>query len=110
MTRFLVDAQLPPGLARRLAGRGYPAEHVNRVALGIATDLTIWRHAARTGAILITKDEDFVALAEREPGGPQVVWIRIGNISNEALWSAIEPQLDEIIEALNSGERIIEVL
>jgi predicted nuclease of predicted toxin-antitoxin system len=110
MNRFLVDAQLPPGLARRLAARGYPAEHVNQVSLGIAADLTIWRHAARTGAILITKDEDFVTLAEREPDGPQVVWIRIGNIDNEALWSAIEPLLDEIIEALNSGERIIEVL
>jgi predicted nuclease of predicted toxin-antitoxin system len=110
MIRFLVDAQLPPGLARRLADHGYPAEHVNRVSLGIATDRTIWRHAARTGAILITKDEDFVALAEREPDGPQVVWIRIGNISNQALWSAIEPQLDDIVDALNLGERIIEVL
>lgn len=58
----------------------------------------------------MTKDEDFVALAEREQHGPQVVWIRLGNISNEALWSAIEPQLNQIAEAFNSGERIIEVL
>jgi predicted nuclease of predicted toxin-antitoxin system len=110
MIRFVIDAQLPPGLARRLAGRGYPAEHVNRVSLGIAADLAIWRYAARTGAILITKDEDFITLAEREPDGPQVVWIRIGNISNDALWGAIEPLLNQIVEALNSGERIIEVL
>jgi predicted nuclease of predicted toxin-antitoxin system len=110
MIRFLIDAQLPPGLARRLASRGYHAEHVNRVSLGIATDLTIWRHAASIGAILVTKDEDFVALAEREPQGPQVVWIRIGNISNDALWSAVDPLLNQIVEALNSGERIIEVL
>jgi predicted nuclease of predicted toxin-antitoxin system len=94
MLRFLIDAQLPPGLARRLASHGYAAEHVNRISLGIASDLSIWRHAARTGAILVTKDEDFVALAEREPDGPQVVWIRIGNISNEALWRAIELQFD----------------
>lgn len=110
MIRFLIDAQLPPGLARRVSRRGYPAEHVNRVDLGVATDAAIWRHAARTGATLVTKDEDFVALAGRKPDGPRVVWIRIGNISNDALWRTIEPLLDEIVEALTSGERIVEVL
>jgi predicted nuclease of predicted toxin-antitoxin system len=110
MIRFLVDAQLPPGLARRLTTRGYPAEHVNRIDLGIATDGAIWQHAIRTAATLITKDEDFVALANQQSGGPQVVWIRFGNISNDALWRAIDPQLDEIIQALKAGERIVEVL
>lgn len=110
MIRFLLDAQLPPGLAKRLTARGYPAEHVNRVRLGTASDDAIWRHAERTGATLITKDEDFTALAGRDPNGPQVVWIRIGNISNEALWRALEPLLDEIIESLDAGERIVEVV
>jgi predicted nuclease of predicted toxin-antitoxin system len=110
MIRFLVDAQLPPGLAHRLTTRGYPAEHVNRVNLGIASDRDIWLYAARTAAALVTKDEDFVALAGQGPVGPQVVWIRLGNISNDALWRAIDPQLDEIIHALNAGERIVEVV
>ena len=50
MIRFLIDAQLPPGLARRLAARGFEAEHVNRIGLGHHSDLDIWRHADRTGA------------------------------------------------------------
>jgi predicted nuclease of predicted toxin-antitoxin system len=110
MIRFVIDAQLPPGLAQRLAARGHPSEHVNRIDLGNATDDAIWRYAARTGATLITKDEDFLALSELEESGPQVVWVRLGNISNNALWRAIEPQLDEIIQALSAGERIVEVL
>ena len=110
MIRFLVDAQLPPGLAYRLTARGYPAEHVNRVDLGIASDRDVWRYDARTAATLVTKDEDFAALAGQEPAGPQVVWVRVGNISNDALWRALEPQLDQIIQALNAGERIVEVL
>ncbi len=109
MIRFLIDAQLPPGLARRLTERGYPAEHVNRIGLGAAGDDAIWRHAAQTGATLVTKDEDFVVLADRDASGPQVVWMRIGNISNDALWHAVEPQLTEIVQALNAGERIVEV-
>lgn len=78
--------------------------------MGIAGDEAIWRHAARTGAALITKDDDFVALAAGNPNGPQVVWNRVGNIGNDALWRAIDPQLDEIVQALNAGERIVEVV
>ena len=108
--RFLIDAQLPPGLARRLTARGYPAEHVNRIGMGVASDDAIWKHAARTGATLITKDEDFAALAAREPSGPQVVWLRVGNIRNDALWRVIDPHLEEIVQALNASERVVEIV
>ena len=108
--RFLIDAQLPPELVRQLTARGHAAEHVNRIGFGTAGDNAIWQHAIETGATLVTKDEDFAALADRDAAGPQVVWIRIGNISNDALWRALEPQLAEIIQALDAGERVIEVL
>ena len=108
--RFLIDAQLPPGFALRLTSRGYPAEHVNGVGLGNTSDSAIWRHATRSRATLVTKDEDFVALAARDSSGPQVIWIRVGNISNDALWRAIEPNLEEIVEALDAGDRIVEVV
>lgn len=110
MPRFLVDAQLPPGLAERLAARGHVAEHVNRIGLGIKSDSDIWRYAVHTHATLVTKDEDFVALADRETKVRQVVWIRIGNISNDALSRVLDPLLDEIIQALDAGEKIIEVV
>jgi predicted nuclease of predicted toxin-antitoxin system len=110
MIRFLIDAQLPPGLALRLTARGYVAEHVNRIGLGNSSDSAIWQYAARTNATLVTKDEDFVTLAGHKPPGPQVVWIRIGNISNDALWGALAPLLDEIVQSLNAGERVVEVV
>jgi predicted nuclease of predicted toxin-antitoxin system len=110
MIRFLIDAQLPPGLALRLTARGFAAEHVNRIGLGNTSDDDIWQYAARTSATLVTKDEDFAALADQEPNGPQVVWIRLGNISNDALWRVIDPLLDEIVHSLNAGERIVEVV
>lgn len=78
--------------------------------MAVASDDAIWEHAVRTGATLITKDEDFAALAAREPSGPQVVWLRVGNISNDALWRAVDPQLDEIVQALRAGERVVEIV
>jgi predicted nuclease of predicted toxin-antitoxin system len=78
--------------------------------MGIASGNAIWRHAARTKATLISKDEDFAALAARERSGPRVVWLRVGNISNDALWRIIDPHLDEIVQALNAGERVVEIV
>jgi predicted nuclease of predicted toxin-antitoxin system len=108
--RFLVDAQLPPALARNLEGAGHEAEHVNEIGLAVGTDLAIWRHAARTGAVIVSKDEDFVLLARLKPSGPQVVWVRLGNTTNEALWRALGPRLREIATALAEGERLIEIV
>src|SRR5581483_3279558 len=106
--RFVVDAQLPPGLPIRLIQCGHTAEHVN--GIGGAADKAIWDYALQNRAILVTKDEDFIALAHRNPAGPQVIWIRIGNISNEALWKSVDVVLAEIIESLEKGERIVEVI
>ena len=36
--KFLVDAQLPPGLARWLVARGHEADHVFDIGLGAASD------------------------------------------------------------------------
>ena len=107
--RFVIDAQLPPGLAVRLRKLGFVTEHVNRIGLGAASDIAIWEYAKQCGAILITKDEDFVAHAKSEEAGPQVVWIRLGNIGNDALWAVMSTAFDEIHAALAAGERIIEV-
>jgi predicted nuclease of predicted toxin-antitoxin system len=108
--RFLVDAQLPPGLAVHLAAKGHAAEHVHDVGLGGAPDRKVWNYAARHRAVLITKDADFAEIARTSRRGTAVVWVRLGNTTNRALWRTLEPLLSEIVEALQSGERLIEIL
>lgn len=108
--RFLIDAQLPPGLANRLRALGHEAEHVHAIGLGQAVDTEIWQYACRRGAALITKDQDFAAIAASGPAGTAVIWIRLGNTTNEALWKALDPLIPEIIDALSRGERLIEIV
>lgn len=43
--RFLVDAQLPPALARYLTDAGHQAEHVYDIGMGAASDKAIWSYA-----------------------------------------------------------------
>jgi predicted nuclease of predicted toxin-antitoxin system len=108
--RFLVDAQLPPALARMLTAKGYDAEHVHDVELGDAEDGAIWDHAVKSGAAIITKDEDFVSLITLHPGGPPIVWVRLGNTSKQALLRWFEPLIPEIVAAIQNGEKLIEVV
>ncbi len=107
--RFLVDAQLPPALARWLVSEGHDASHVLDHGLESAPDEQIWAYAKKADAALITKDEDFSILAARETGGPKVVWIRRGNVSRRELLLWLGPLLPDVCKALEQGEILVEI-
>ena len=57
--RFLVDAQLPPALARWFVAHGHEAEHVGDKGMQTASDNVIWDYALASASAIVTKDEDF---------------------------------------------------
>lgn len=105
--RFLIDAQLPPGLARWLQGLGHEAEHVFELGMHSAADAEVAAWAEQTGAILISKDEDFGRL--RLPDRFAFVWLRCGNATNRALAEWLEPRWKQVESLLDKGERLIEL-
>lgn len=108
--RFLVDSQLPPALARWLTAAGHPSEHVADVGMAAASDPSVWAYAVRTGAVIITKDQDFaVHRIMSDALTPGVVWLRIGNSRRAELLRWFEPLLPAILSALGEGMRLIEV-
>lgn len=108
--RFIIDAQLPPRLAALLCEAGHDAEHVTDIDLGAADDTAIWSYAKKNSAVIISKDQDFAERAKSAKKAAQVVWIRLGNTTTKALWFALEPMLLDIIEALQKGEKLIEIV
>ena len=106
--RFLVDAQLPPALARRLAALDHVAEHVADCGLATASDMAIRARAASTGAVIITKDEDFAVHRGPHPG-PPIIWLRFGNTRRAALLERVEASLPAILAALARGESLVEL-
>jgi predicted nuclease of predicted toxin-antitoxin system len=107
--RFLVDAQLPPALARVLTERGHVAEHVADVGLLSADDSAIWRYATDNDAVLITKDQDFSDQALLVGSAPVVIWVRTGNMTRRQLLDWFEPLLGRVIAMIDSGDRLIEL-
>lgn len=108
--KFLIDAQLPPALARYLQAFGHDAEHVVDVGLREADDNAIWQFATSPAAVLLTKDEDFAQRRLLTADGPAVIWLRVGNCTNRALLQWFAPMLPDIIERLQQGEMLIEVV
>jgi predicted nuclease of predicted toxin-antitoxin system len=107
---FLVDAQLPPALARLILSFGHQAVHVEEAGVLLSTDQAIWDYAIANTQVIITKDEDFKNLlllssTEKTP----VVWIRLGNCSNTALTRWFQPLFPEILVHLEQGEYLIEL-
>lgn len=105
--KFLIDAQLPPALARWLGEHGHDAIHVAAIDMVGASDADIAARAEADNAILMTKDDDFVAL--RLPDRFGLVWLRVGNATNPALFVWLEPRWPQIEALLISGERFVEV-
>ena len=107
--RFLIDAQLPPGLSKRLVGAGYQAVHLHDVMNPEATDIEVALEANRRQAILVSKDEDFADLSRRGILLVPLLWVRCGNVTNARLWRVLDPLLPMIGQAFASGDRIVEV-
>ncbi|HJR57216.1 MAG TPA: DUF5615 family PIN-like protein [Rhizomicrobium sp.] len=105
-THFLVDAQLPPALARALAAAGFAVRHVQDVGLLTASDRAILEYAVKEKATIITKDGDF---ADMHMPGATVVWLRVGNTASGPLVQWLLPLMPQIVAALAGGESLVEV-
>jgi predicted nuclease of predicted toxin-antitoxin system len=81
-----IDAQLSPYLAAWIAAYfGIEAYPVRDLGLRNATDRQIFGAAREAGAVVMTKDSDFLELLDRFGPPPRVLWITCGNTSNERL-------------------------
>jgi len=107
--KFLVDANLPPALARVLTSLGHQAQHVNDLSMSAAIDQDIAAIAIENDQVVITKDEDFVHIHTNTPKNLHMIWLRAGNMRKQALIDWFIPLLDGIIGLIETGNSLIEV-
>jgi predicted nuclease of predicted toxin-antitoxin system len=73
-----------------------------------APDSRIREYATATGAVIMTKDEDF-AVWRLLHDGPAVVWFRLGDTRRAALLARVELEVPAIVHALERGDTLIEI-
>ncbi len=106
---LLVDNNLPLALAVHLRNWGLQCAHVLELGLEESDDLDIWTRAVSGGQIVVSKDEDFLLLASRPGDSGRMIWVRLGNCRNVPLLAAFDRAREQIVRAIESGQRIIEL-
>jgi predicted nuclease of predicted toxin-antitoxin system len=90
--------------------KGHHADHVTDCDMQSATDRQIWDFAHRSGAVIVTKDEDFAQRKTLVEGGPSVVWIRLPNSRRADLLAWFEKALPEVLSALERADTLVEII
>lgn len=88
--------------------------HVNAIAMrdqGMQpmADVDIFHQARKAGAIVITKDKDFVDLVQRLGPPPMIIRLNMGNTSNENLQRVLAATLPAALRLLGEGEAFVEI-
>ena len=106
-----LDAQFSPALANWVTAQFAPIQAVPVRNLGLrnAADLEIFAQAIAAGAVVMTKYRDFLHLLLEQGPPPQVIWLRVGNSSNQALQAVLLRTLDQAITSLRDGEPWFEI-
>ncbi|MEI6670055.1 MAG: DUF5615 family PIN-like protein [Acidobacteriota bacterium] len=107
--RFVIDAQLPPALARWIAEHGHEAEHVLDCGFAETDDRVIWEYAHAAKAVVVSKDEDFRSRRTLNTQGPAIVWIRIGNASRRDTLRWFAAVFPDVLVALERGDTLVEI-
>jgi predicted nuclease of predicted toxin-antitoxin system len=105
-----IDAQLSPALAPWIAEH-FKIEAFSVKYLGYrdATDRQIFHAARDAGAVVMTKDGDFLRLLEQHGPPPQILWVTLGNTSNARIKAALERTFKRAAMLLESGEALVEL-
>ena len=105
-----LDAQLSPALAGWMQAEcGVTARPIRELGLREADDPSIFAAALVAGAVVLTKDSDFLHFLERFGPPPQVIWLTCGNTSNAFLRGLLRDSWSHIDALLRAGEALIEI-
>ena len=109
MTLWL-DAHLSPRIARWLTDTfAVAAAPVRDLSVRESEDDQIFFAARKAGAVVITKDIDFVNLLERHGSPPKIIWLTCGNTSEAALKELLSSAFPEAKRLLEMGDDLVEI-
>jgi predicted nuclease of predicted toxin-antitoxin system len=79
--KLLVDENLAPSLAKKVADLFPGSIHVRDAGLSATEDTCVWEYAKLNGFAFLTKDRDFASMSLTWGGPPKVVLLETGNCS-----------------------------
>lgn len=107
--KFLVDAQLPRRLCRRLDEHGHDAVHTLDLPVGNRTpDAVINQISVDEERVVVTKDSDFVESLIVQGVPHKLLLVSTGNIHNQELENLLVQNIDALVAGFDTY-RFIEI-
>lgn len=107
---YWIDAQLPPSLSPWLTATfGVEAYSVAYLGYREAEDEVIFQAARAAGAVVISKDADFLERLVRLGPPPQLLYVTCGNTSKARLVEILNRNFEQAHQMLLSGEPVVEI-
>lgn len=107
---YWIDANLPPQLAVWLNEKfSVQAYSLKELKLLQTADKEIYNLASKNNIIILTKDEDFAELLRLKGAPPKVIWVTVGNISNQQLKKIILDCFEKAVQKLETENNLVEI-
>ena len=95
--KLLLDENISRRIVSALAPAFPGSSHVVIEGLSSAADAVVWAHARSGNFVMVSKDDDFIALSSLDPDPPRLIKLSLGNCSN-----------NHVLEALLAQQALIE--
>ncbi len=103
-----IDANLPPSLAPWLKEKfNIDSFSFDQMMWRFSEDHEIFMNLQKNDdSIVVTKDEDFINLLDAHGAPPKIIWVTIGNTSNQNLRTVFLRQFKEAISLLKDNDLV----
>jgi predicted nuclease of predicted toxin-antitoxin system len=104
---IILDAHLPPLLAPWILEYfKIPCFSASYLNFDKAVDMELFQYGRAQGAVIITKDDDFLELQNRLGSPPKIIWLTCGNTSKKRLKEIFADSLNNAIELLQHSDLV----
>ncbi len=107
LLKLLFDNNLSVLLPARMEADFPGSTHVYTVGLAQLRDNDIWQYALINNFTICTKDKDFYHLANARGHPPKVVWLAIGNCTNQQVIELLLTHTTAITRFIKSNKSIL---
>nr|VFJ60579.1 MAG: Predicted nuclease, contains PIN domain, potential toxin-antitoxin system component [Candidatus Kentron sp. FM] len=87
--KFLLDQNISRRIVPELQVAYPGSTQVALLGLESASDSAIWQFALENNFVIVTKDADFEEMSLIRGSPPKMIWIRLGNVTNQTILSAL---------------------
>lgn len=102
--KILADVNISPRVVTRLREEGFEAVRVGAAIAVTSSDAEILAEAARSGAVVLSRDQDFSALlAVTGASGPSLVNVRLSSVDQDFLGARIVEVIRVTVPDLIAG-------